>query len=81
MVDNARFFEINATVTGRRGELRPGNYTLPKGMSNGDAIDALTQGPEGRRSSDDRQRHAARGPVDPRGGAVVDKGGVRGQLR
>jgi UPF0755 protein len=33
-------------VTGRRGGLRPGNYTLRRAMSNGDALDALTKGPK-----------------------------------
>ena len=46
MIDSARFFEVNATVTGRRGKLRPGNYTLRQGMTNGAAIDALMQGPK-----------------------------------
>jgi UPF0755 protein len=46
VVDSGRFFVLNATVTGRRGGLRPGSYTLRKGMSNGDAIDALTKGPK-----------------------------------
>jgi UPF0755 protein len=46
VVDSARFFEVNATVTGRRGKLRPGDYTLLKGMSNGAALDALVKGPK-----------------------------------
>jgi uncharacterized YceG family protein len=46
VVDSARFFEVNATVTGRRGKLRPGDYTLRQGMSYGGAIDALIQGPK-----------------------------------
>ena len=46
MVDNAKLFEANATVTLRRGKLRPGKYTLPKGMTNGAAIEALMQGPK-----------------------------------
>jgi peptidoglycan lytic transglycosylase G len=46
VVDSSRFFVLNATVTGRRGGLRPGNYTLRQGMSNGQAIDALTKGPK-----------------------------------
>jgi UPF0755 protein len=46
VVDSGRFFELNATVTGRRGKLRPGDYTLLRGMSNGDAIDALVKGPK-----------------------------------
>jgi uncharacterized YceG family protein len=46
VVDSGTFFEINATLTGRRGRLRPGDYTLRAGMSYGDAIEALTQGPK-----------------------------------
>jgi uncharacterized YceG family protein len=46
VVDNATFFQINATVTGRRGGLRPGAYKLAKGMSYGDAIAALQKGPK-----------------------------------
>jgi uncharacterized YceG family protein len=46
VVDSARFFEVNATVTNRRGKLRPGDYTLLQGMSNGAAIDALIEGPK-----------------------------------
>jgi UPF0755 protein len=46
VVDSARFFEVNATVTNRRGKLRPGDYTLLQGMSNGAAIDALMKGPK-----------------------------------
>jgi UPF0755 protein len=46
VVDSGRFFVLNATITGRRGGLRPGSYTLRKGMTNGQAIDALTKGPK-----------------------------------
>jgi UPF0755 protein len=46
VVDSARFFAINATLTGRRGRLHSGAYTLRRGMSNGEAVDALTQGPK-----------------------------------
>jgi uncharacterized YceG family protein len=46
VVSSGRFFELNATLTGRRGGLRPGNYTLLRDMSNGDAISALTKGPK-----------------------------------
>ena len=45
VVDSPRFFSLNATLTGRRGGLRPGTYTLPRDMSYGAAIDALVQGP------------------------------------
>ena len=46
VIDSARLFEANATVTMRRGKLRPGKYQLPTGMSNGAAIEALMQGPQ-----------------------------------
>jgi len=46
VVASGGFFELNATLTGRRGGLRPGNYTLQRDMSNGDAIAALEKGPK-----------------------------------
>jgi UPF0755 protein len=46
VVASGTFFELHATVTGRRGGLRPGSYTLRRDMSYGDAIDALTKGPK-----------------------------------
>ena len=46
VVDDARFFELNATLTFRRGDLRTGNYVLRRNMTNGAAIDALMQGPK-----------------------------------
>jgi uncharacterized YceG family protein len=46
VVESARFFNLNATLTLRRNELKPGNYTLARDMSYGDALDALIQGPE-----------------------------------
>jgi uncharacterized YceG family protein len=46
VVDDARFFELNATLTLRRGKLRTGNYVLRRHMTNGAAIEALMQGPK-----------------------------------
>jgi UPF0755 protein len=46
VVADARFFELNATLTLRRGKLRTGNYVLRRNMTNGAAIDALMQGPK-----------------------------------
>jgi uncharacterized YceG family protein len=45
VVSSGTFFQLNATLTGRRGGLRPGDYTLRRDMSYGDAISALTKGP------------------------------------
>ena len=46
MIEDARFFELNATLTLRRGKLITGNYVLRRNMTNGAAIDALLQGPK-----------------------------------
>jgi len=46
VIDDARFFEINATLTLRRGKLITGNYVLRRNMTNGAAIEALMQGPK-----------------------------------
>ena len=46
VIDDARFFELNATLTLRRRKLRTGNYVLRRNMTNGAAIDALLQGPK-----------------------------------
>jgi UPF0755 protein len=46
VIDDARFFELNATVTLRRSKLLSGNYLLRRHMTNGAAIEALMQGPK-----------------------------------
>jgi peptidoglycan lytic transglycosylase G len=46
VIADARFFELNATLTLRRGKLLTGNYVLRRDMTNGAAIDALMQGPK-----------------------------------
>ena len=46
VVASGEFFNINVTLTGRRGNLQPGDYTLKRNMSYGDASEALMQGPE-----------------------------------
>jgi uncharacterized YceG family protein len=45
VVDSPFFFEVRATVSGRRGDLKPGNYLLREDMSLSDALDALAEGP------------------------------------
>ena len=45
VVSSSFFFEARATVSGRRGDLKPGSYTLRRDMSNGAALDALAAGP------------------------------------
>jgi uncharacterized YceG family protein len=46
VIDSSFFFNVNATLTMRRGDLQSGSYLLRKGMTNGEAIDALMQGPK-----------------------------------
>ena len=46
VVASGTFFNANVTLTGRRGRLRPGDYTLRRDMSYGDASEALMQGPK-----------------------------------
>jgi uncharacterized YceG family protein len=46
VVKSGRYFSLNATLTGRRGKLKSGDYTFARDMSNGDALEALVQGPK-----------------------------------
>jgi UPF0755 protein len=45
VVSSSFLFELRATIAGRRGDLKPGSYTLKEDMSYGAAIDALAAGP------------------------------------
>ena len=45
VVSSALFFNARATLGGRRGDLKPGVYSLRQGMSYGAALDALATGP------------------------------------
>jgi UPF0755 protein len=73
VVDSARFFELNATVNGERGKLRPGKYTLKRGMKNGDAIAALQVVPEGPKAVETVDVRLLEGPSRKENAPVVDK--------
>ena len=45
VVSSSFFFQARATVSGRRDDLKPGSYRLKRNMSNGAALDALSEGP------------------------------------
>jgi uncharacterized YceG family protein len=45
VVSSGFFFELRATVAGKRGDLKPGRYVLAHDMSYGAAIDRLSSGP------------------------------------
>jgi peptidoglycan lytic transglycosylase G len=44
VVSSSFFFSLRTRLSGKSGDLKPGTYTLEKGMSNSAAIDALTKG-------------------------------------
>jgi len=46
VVSSSFFFNLRATVGGKRADLRSGTFTLRRDMSNGAALDALTAVPE-----------------------------------
>jgi hypothetical protein len=46
VIDSGTFFNLNATLSGRRDNLKPGDYTLLRGMAYGQALDALIAGPK-----------------------------------
>ena len=45
VVKSSFFFNLRATLSGRRGDLKPGSYALKRDMSYGAALDKLTSGP------------------------------------
>ena len=45
IVSSSFFLEARATLGGRRGDLKPGSYTMRRDMSNDAALDALAAGP------------------------------------
>ena len=79
VVASGGFFELNATLTGRRDKLRPGDYTLTARHELRRRDRGAREGPEGQ-GRPDRERHGARGPVDPRGRAGDRQGPAQGQL-
>jgi uncharacterized YceG family protein len=78
VVDSATFFQLNATVTGRRGKLHAGHFTLEKGMANGDAIDALTRGPKAQKEAATFKLTLPEGPSRRELVSTVKKSGVEG---
>ena len=46
VVDSSLFFRVHATLSGKRGALRSGEYDLRRGMSYGAAISALSTPPQ-----------------------------------
>jgi uncharacterized YceG family protein len=78
VIDSSTFFQANATVTGRRGGLHPGRYTLAKGMSNGDAIDALSKGPKAAKAVEAFKVTIPEGPSRKEMAPRIDKSAVQG---
>ena len=45
MISSAFFFRARATISGRRDDFKAGRFALKRGMSNGAAMDAISEGP------------------------------------
>ncbi len=75
VIDSARFFELHATISGDRGDLRPGRYNLKKGMKNGAVIDALTTVPETTKAVETVDVTLIEGPSRKENAPVVDDSG------
>jgi UPF0755 protein len=45
VIDSPFFFQLRATLSGQRGDLKPGPHTLERDMSYGDALEELTADP------------------------------------
>jgi len=45
IISSSFFFQLRATIEGKRGDLKPGTYTLREDLSYSDAIAALEKGP------------------------------------
>jgi peptidoglycan lytic transglycosylase G len=78
VVDSGTFFQLNATLTGRRGKLHAGRFTLENGMANGDAIDALTRGPKAQKEASTFKLTLPEGPSRRELVPTVEKSGVEG---
>ena len=72
VVDSARFFELKATVSGERDNLRPGRYTLQRGMTNAAAIDALQAVPKAPKAVETVDVRLLEGPSRKENAPVVD---------
>ncbi len=72
IVDSGRFFELKATISGDRGDLRPGHYELKKGMTNAAAIAALTKVPETKAAPKTVKVTLVEGPSIKENAPVVD---------
>ena len=65
IIDSAFFFNLRATLSGKRDSLRSGPHTLRKHMTYGNAIAALSA-PDTARAAPDGRRHDPRGPLAAR---------------
>jgi peptidoglycan lytic transglycosylase G len=75
VVDSGFFFEIRARLSGDRGKLRAGTYTLKKSMSYGDALAALTAAPK---AAPTVKITLPEGPSRTEMAARVKQAGIRG---
>ena len=78
VVASGTFFSVNATLTGRRDELKPGEYTLAQDMSYGAALDAITAGPPPPEAAPTFKVTIPEGRSIREAASAVKKAGVKG---
>jgi peptidoglycan lytic transglycosylase G len=74
VVPSAALFELRATLDGHRKDLKPGRYSLRKGMSYGSVIDRLAAGPASDVTTVTIPEGLSRREIVP----IVQKAGLKG---
>jgi len=78
VVSSGTLFSLNATITGRRDELKPGDYALARDMSYSAALDRLTAGPPPPEAAPTFKVTIPEGRSIRETGPLVKKAGVKG---
>jgi uncharacterized YceG family protein len=73
VIGSSTWFELNATLSGDRGKLRPGTYTLKRNMKNADVVAALTAIPKAKKAAPTVRLTLVEGPSRTENAPVVDK--------
>jgi uncharacterized YceG family protein len=73
VIQNAAFFEVNATVTGNRGKLRPGRYVFAKDAKYSAVLGQLTTPPKARKAPPTTTVRFTEGPSLKEMAPLVDR--------
>src|SRR5262249_7110727 len=73
VIDSTTFFQLKAALSGQRGKLRPGHYTLQTGMKNSAVLAALTKAPASATATPTTTLTLVEGPAIREKPPVVDK--------